>query len=477
MAGISGFFESLANDTSLVAEAGTASQRSLANRTLSVHPNWYFFADGSGNPIVLTGSHTWARRVEKKKWLSDGWNLNKFNKYLDFLQHWNHNYIRLWMWEHEGELDIWHKTPDGKYDLSKLNQAYFDRQRSFVAAAQARGLYSGVMLFRGWSGCCENSIPNWPDHPMHHDNNVNGIDGDPDRINYGNKVHSLDNPAIVKVQEAYIRKMIDTLNEFDSILWEIGNETIATSIPWKVHMVQFIRNYEKTKPRQHLVLTGTGNGVGNDSAYITKSDTFSPCVTEPAHWGSLNDPFVNNPPIPDERLGVPIILDNDHLGNHFLRFTALDQRRWTWKSFTRGNHPVHMDCYDVFWDGAEPTSDHPVSGVATNPHYDPQRKSLGDLQVFARKMDLAALKPTDDAGICSTTFCLASAGKEYLAYQPDTNAGIVLKLPAGSYDIELFDTTTGKGKKAKLKWDGGKKTFPKPSHAKEDWVLYIKVRS
>lgn len=441
---------------------------------VGIHANWYYFSDEQGNPLVFTGSHTWGRRRENKMWVSDGWDLLKFNKYLDFLQHWNHNYIRLWMWEQEGTVNIWEKTGDGKFDLTKLNEAFFDRTRAFVEAARARRIYLGVMLFQGWSGTCEASIPDWPRHPMNRINNVNNIHGATEGRHYGDKVHSLDIPGIVAFQEQYVRKMIDTLNGYDNIIWEIANETIRSSIPWKAHMVQFIRDYEKSKPKQHLVLTGTGNGVGNDSIQATNSDTFSPCVV--TKWASLDDPFIGNPPIPDEKLKKPIILDNDHLGNHFLRFTPLNQRNWTWKSFTRGNHPIHMDCYDVFWDGEPPKADHPLPGVATHPHYDPQRKSLGDVQHFARKLDLAKLRPVSDPLVCSTTFCLVNPGREYLAYQPDTGKDIRLQLPAGHYVSENFNTISSQAEKSEFSWKGGSKIFPMPAHVSEDWVLYVRAK-
>jgi hypothetical protein len=450
----------------------TAESVGAKKKPVGVHSNWYYFSDEEGKPLVFTGSHTWGRRRENKMWVSDGWDLSKFNKYLDFLQHWNHNYIRLWMWEQEGTVNIWEKNTDGKFDLTKLNPAFFQRTRSFVEAARDRNIYLGVMLFQGWSGTCPASIPDWPRHPMRAGNNVNGIDGAEDGEEFGNLVHTLENPGILAYQEAYVRKMVDTLNEFDNIIWEIGNETIKRSIPWKAHMVEFIRQCEKNKPKQHLILTGTGNGVGNDSILETRSDTFSPCVV--TKWASLDDPYIGNPPIPDETLRKPIILDNDHLGNHFLRFTALHQRNWTWKSFTRGNHPIHMDCYDVLWDNEAPKKDHPIPGVATHPHYDPQRKSLGDVQRFARKMDLAQIKPVSDPLVCSTTFCLMSEGTEYLAYQPAVVGDIVLNLPSGKYRVEMFDVVSGKSVLSDINWGGGNKTFEKPNHISEDWVLYIR---
>jgi len=406
--------------------------------------------------------------------MPDGWDLQKFSRYLDFVEYWNLNYVRLWMWEQPGQTDIWLKNAEGKYDLNKLNPAYFEMVRSFTSEAASRGIYVGVMLFQGWSGTCDASREDWIRHPMYKLNNVNGVDGDPDTIGYGNKVHSLENSKIVKFHEAYVRKMIDVLNEYDNIIWEIGNETIESSIPWKAHLVKFIRNYEKQKPKKHLILDGTGNGVGNNSIWITDADTFSPCVI--TKWGSLEDPYIGNPPIPSDSLHKPIVLDNDHLGNHFLRYTAINQRNWTFKSFTRGNHPIHMDSYDVHWDRADPTPNHPLKGVATNPHYDPQRKSLGDVQRYAKMMDLVNMTPTSDSLVCSTGFCLVNNGKEYLAYQPATNGTISIRLPAGKYEVTSFDAADNSNDKQFINWQGGFKKFEKPTHVNEDWLLYIKIK-
>lgn len=443
------------------------------NSPLRIHPgNFRYFTDDSGRAIVLSGSHTWLRKTENKQWKADGWDLEKFNKYLDFLKYWNHNFVRLWMWEQEGDINIWIKGPDGKFDLSKLNQEYFDLVKSVVASAESKGIYVGVMLFQGWSGTCEASKSDWINHPMNKKNNINGIDGNPDNLTYGDKVHSLDNQMINKYQEMYILKMIKTLNNFDNIIWEIGNETIKSSLPWKAFISGLIKGYEKQLPIQHLIWDGTGNGIGNNAISLTGSDVFSPCIIK--KWASLEEPFIVNPPVPDENVKKPIILDNDHLGNHFLRFTALDQRNWTWKSFTRGNHPIHMDCYDIYWDGQNATPDHPIPGVATNPHYDPQRKSMGDILRYAAQADIVNMIPVSDSTICSTTFCLMNPAKEYIVYQPDKNNNITIALNKGEYKVETFDTIDSSVDSITFFWNGGNKIFPRPSHISEDWVLYIK---
>jgi hypothetical protein len=451
-----------------------ANSMSNAEYPISIHPeNWRYFTDDSGKAILFSGSHTWMMKIEDGKIFSYDWNIDKFNKYLDFLQHWNHNFIRLWMWEHDSNMNIWEKTSDGKYDLTKLNQEYFNLVKSYVSSANSRGFYLSVMLFQGWSGCCKQSKPDWCLHPMHKDSNINGIDGDPDGVGFGEKVHTLENPNIVILQENYLRKIIDTLNDFDNIVWEIGNETPGNSIQWKTHIVKFIKNYEATKPKQHLIWDSTGNGVGNDTINVTNADVFGPCAI--VNWSSHEEPYFSNPPVPDENAKKPSILDNDHIGNHFLRFSALDQRNWIWKSFTRGHNPLHMDSYDVFWDKEAPKQDHPMSGVATNPHYDPQRKSIGDILQYAKKVDLANMIPVTDSSLCSTTYCLMNIGKEYIIYQPKIDEGILLDLPSGTYKAEIFDTIDSSVSKSAFEWNGGIKIFEKPYHVSEDWVLYIKI--
>ena len=64
-----------------------------------------------------------------------------------------------------------------KFDLTQFDPAYFDRLRTRVQAARQRGIYVSVMLFEGWG--LQFGPGAWEDHPFNPQNNVNGIDGDP----------------------------------------------------------------------------------------------------------------------------------------------------------------------------------------------------------------------------------------------------------------------------------------------------------
>ena len=57
------------------------------------------------------------------------------------------------------------------------------------------------------------------------------------------KVHTLADPAIVGYQEAYVRKVIDVVNDLDNVLYEISNEDTGgpADTEWQIHMIGFIR--------------------------------------------------------------------------------------------------------------------------------------------------------------------------------------------------------------------------------------------
>ena len=149
--------------------------------------------------------------------------------------------MRMWAWE--GGVNEKYCEPlaysrtgpgtalDGKpkFDLERFDREYFGRLRSRVAAAEQRGIFVSIMLFQGWSIYSHGYGNPWPLHPFNKANNINGTDGDANGDGEGKEVHALQLPAITSLQEAYIRKVIDTVNDLDNVLYEITNETAIFS--------------------------------------------------------------------------------------------------------------------------------------------------------------------------------------------------------------------------------------------------------
>lgn len=433
----------------LAQEAGAAP----AAGPLRPHPqNGRYFTDGSGKAIYLTGAHTWTNFKDMGR--SDPPPKFDFEKYLNFLEQHNHNFIRLWTWElttysYDGRLTYaepfpWPRTGPGKaldgkpkFDLSKFNQAYFDRLRARVEAAGKRGIYVSIMLFEGHGLHASLEPWCWNGHPFNVNNNINGIDGDPNRDGRGLEIHTLQIPAVTAIQEAYVRKVIDTVNDLDNVLYEIANESGSYSTEWQYHMINFIHDYEKTKPKQHPV------GMTFQFCRIKEfRGTNEALFASPADWISPNPAggYRDDPPAAD---GSKVILsDTDHL------WGIGGSVQWVWKTFCRGMNPLFMDPYREVepQDKAKQKTtwtNHLTNLPTLDPKWEPIRKNLGYTRRYAERMDLVRAVPHNE--LASTRYCLANPGKEYLVFLPEGGKVTVdLSAARGEVSVEWFNPATGK---------------------------------
>ena len=225
-----------------------------------------------------------------------------FAEFLDLLGKDEHNFTRLWIfespaWVRPDSTILWldplpfQRTGPGtaadgrpKFDVTRFNEAFFDRLRSRVVAAGERGMYVGVMLFQGFSvsrkSRSRRDTP-WTYHPFHQANNVNGIDGDVNGDGEGYESHELRVPEITRVQETYVRKVIDAVNDLDHVVFEIGNECHGGSTAWQYRMIDVIHRYEQKKPKQHPVwMTFQWDGMDgpgtNQNLFESTAEAISP---------------------------------------------------------------------------------------------------------------------------------------------------------------------------------------------------------
>ncbi len=412
-----------------------------ADGTLRRHPtNPRYFTDDSGRAILLTGSHTWNNLVDMGP--TDPPARFDYDAYLDWMADHHHNFFRLWTWEllswdtrgnrekkallHYVSPQPWKRTGPGnaldgkpKFDLKQFDEPYFSRVRDRVRAAQDHGLYPAVMLFEGWG--LQFSPGAWKNHPFHPDNNINGVNGDLDGDGTGVEIHTGRSPEITELQRAYVRKVIDTVNQFDNVLYEISNENHPPSTEWQYEMIRFIKKCEKDKPMQHPVgMTFQYKGGSNQTLFDSPADWISP---------NPEGGYRDNPPASDGQ--KVIVTDTDHL------WGIGGNAAWVWKSFLRGLNPSFMDPYD----GAG------LSHGFDDRRCDPIRRAMGYALDWSRRVDLATMTPRGN--LASSKYCLANPGVEYLVYFPAGSKTPSVTLPAGRFAAVWFDTTTGKERKEK----------------------------
>ena len=450
-----------------LAFAGTSLQPASGPLRVSVD-NPRYFTDGSGKAIYLTGSHTWANLQDAGA--SDPPPVFDYPAYLAYLRAHNHNFFRLWSWEQAKWApwsadatwfapSVYERTGPGnaldgkpRFDLTRFNQAYFDRMRARIVEAGAQGIYVSVMLFDGWSVGRKPGAPGnpWSGHPYNANNNVNGVNGDPNGDGDGYEVQTLAISEITALQEAYVRKVIDTVNDLDNVLYEICNESNQGSqeIRWQYHMIDLIHEYEASKPKQHPVgmTVPYPNGVNAD------------LFASPAEWISPNEGggYQTDPPAADG--SKVVVVDTDHL------WGVGGDRQWLWKSFARGLNTIYMDCYRAIY----------CEGVNLN---DPTRLSvianMGYARMYADRMNLSTMTPRGD--LCSTSYCLANpapSGAEYLVYLPSGGSATVdLGGSSGQLRVEWLNPATGGIVEGETVSGGAARSFTAPFGG--DAVLYI----
>ena len=430
--------------------------------------NHRYFAAPSGKIVYFAGAHTWPNLRDMGH--SDPPKPFDWPGYLDFLTERHHNFIRLWSWDLSRHVDAsgeaiytspfpWPRTGpetalDGKpkFDLSRFEQSYFDRLRDRVKSAGQRGIYVSIMLFEGWG--VQRVREAWAGHPFNLANNNNGVDGDPDRTDKGLAVNTLQVPAVTRVQEAYVRRVIDAVSDLDNVLYEIANEAGPYSTEWQYHMIRFVKQYEAGNPKQHPVgMTFQHQGGSNQALFDSPADWISP---NPQASGGYS--YRENPPPADGR--KVILSDTDHL------WGIGGSQAWVWKSFCRGMNPLFMDPYlhDTFYT-------RPMPGL--DPKWHPVRDSLGHTRQFAERMDLAKATPSEE--IASSGYCLVVPGKEYLVYLPEGGSVTVdLSAASGQMAVEWFDASRAATHPAGMASGGAEVTFRAPFIG--DAVLYLERR-
>jgi len=482
----------------------------------AANPRYFMVASAAADHevIYLTGSHfqnNFHDGVGLGAECADTPEQLDFGAYLAFLKEHGHNFIRLWRWElfrshlPGGAAHLcttpqpWRRTgpgtaTDGKprFDLSTFDEAYFDRLRGRVLAAGSEGIYVSVMLFEGFALHLSSPPDNVEGHPFHAANNVNGI-GIASIVDY--QVLPLD-PLVWALQEAYLRKVIETIHDLPNVLDEVANESsgdttesvtlpdgasiptpVGDSTQWQYWVIDFVRRYER---QQGYDLHPVGMTMQypvpdqrtvNDPLFNGPADWISPGFDEPAAAQQGGGPppgrWLTDPPA---NTGAKVILtDTDHYS--LFKSDAL----WAWKSFLRGHNPILYDLGIV--GGVDPAGPSPEdgSGAPSYASFEPARHAMGDTLRYAQRMRLVEMEPRGD--LSSTGYALAHPGEEYLVLQPSEAADpFTVTLAAGAYAAEWYSVgtreTAGAGQ-VTVESDGSV-CFGSPFDAAGPSVVYLK---
>jgi Putative collagen-binding domain of a collagenase len=425
-----------------------------------------YFQDAGGAAVILNGSHTWNNLQD---WGSVGAVQDlDFAAYVHFLSVHGHNFTLLWATELPKFCSLpttasappdftvsphpWRRAGPGratdgglKFDLAQFDRSYFDRLRTRIEALGKAGIYVGVYLFTGeWL-----NIFRCPSdgYPFTGANNINGVDDGYRGGAKGIGAMTMTAPnAITRFQDAYVEKVIDTLNDLPNVLWVVSEEAPASSAWWNEHQISHIRTYEAKKPLRHPI--GYAALIDAPDSVLYHSD---------ADWVA---PQVKISPVKSCGRGKPTckvnVNDSDHSYFGMWNETPQQNRNYAWQNFMTGNQVLFMDPYVVYYPRQKRNMcASPRDGICRAPdaRYDNFRDNLGYILRYSRKLNLADVTP--QKSLSSTGYCLAqtpSEGAEYLVYAPSGGSFTVdLSAMPGSRMLaaEWFNPSTGESRAAK----------------------------
>ena len=451
-------------------------------RALATNPN--YFADDTGKAIYLTGSHTWNSLQD---WgTNDSIQALDFEAFVKMLVAHHHNLTLLWT----TELPTFHGLPstattppdfsvapqpwqrtgpgnatDGKlkFDLTKFNPAYFDRLRDRVQQLNAAGIYAGIYLFTG-EFLLRFRCPG-DGYPFARSNNVNGIDD-------GGGSRSVTMTAansITAIQDAYVRKVIDTLNDLPNVLWIVSEEAPGDSKWWNSHLIAMTRSYEAGKPLQHPIGYGVLEDMKDSTILNSDADWIAPGarISPTSSTGSGH---------PHRKVNIN---DSDHSYFGMWNDSPQTNRNYFWINFTNGNQTLFMDPYVVYYPREKRNlCPSPRNGIGSGPdkRWENVRATMGYIRDYANHMNLAGMTP--QGKLSSTGHVLANIGAahpEFLIYAPSGGKLTVdLTGSSGQFAVEWMNTATGDMTRGTDVSGGATATFSPPFSG--DAVLYLKVK-
>jgi Putative collagen-binding domain of a collagenase len=426
--------------------------------TASSNPN--YFKDANGATVILTGSQTWNTFQD--------WGVNgsveplDFDAFVGFLTSHGHNFTLLWITEmprfcnlpvtarHPPDFVVgplpWARTGPGRasdggarFDLTKFDGGFFDRLRTRVQALRKAGIYVGVYLFTGeWLNVFRCSSDGYP---LTGTNNINGVDDGYAGGKKGIGPLTMTAPnAVTRFQDAYVERVIDTLNDLPNVLWIVSEEAPANSAWWNDHQISYIRAYEGKKPYQHPIGYAAPIGSPDSVIYSSAADWVAPAakISPTKSCGSGRPACKVN------------VNDSDHSNFGMWSDTAQQNRNYAWENFMNGNQVLFMDPYLIYYPRENRNlCASPKNGICSAPdgRWDNFRDNLGYIHRYSRKIKLAKLMPR--SSLSSTGFCLAntaSRGAEYLVYAPSGGPFTVdlSAIPATrTLSVEWFNPDSG----------------------------------
>jgi hypothetical protein len=419
-----------------------ATPASAADKPLALHPEnpHYFLFHGKPAILITSGEHYGALLNSEFNYI----------KYLDELQKHGLNLTRTFSGvycEDAKSFNITRNTlapGNGKllcpwarsgmpgyagggnaFDLARWDARYFERLKGFMTEAARRGIVVEFVLF-----CPFYEESTWKLSPMNAANNVNGI-GNLAREAVYNRQKNGDLQA---VHEKLVRKIVEELNGFDNIYYEVCNEPYFGGVTddWQRRIIDVIVEAEKGVANRHLISQNVANGS-------KKIDKPHPAVS------IFNFHYASPPTAVKENFALNKVIGENETG--FKGTGDTHYRMEAWEFLLAGGGLYNNLDYSFVVGHEDGSFQYPVQTPGGgNRGFRVQIKVLND---FLHGFEFFRMKPDETVvkgGLPEKgrARALSEPGKQYAIYFFGKGAKPLLELPPGTYKAEWVSPVTGK---------------------------------
>jgi len=278
------------------------------------------------------------------------------------------------------------------------------------------------------------------------------------------EVYTLNDAALLAVQEAMVRKIVAELREFDNVYYEVCNEPYFGGVTgeWQDRIIATLVASEAGSAGRHLIAQNIANGGARISGPNREVSIFNFHYARPAEAVSQNYPL--NRAIADDETGFKGTGD-----------AAYRTEGW---DFMLAGGAVYDNLDYSFTVGHEGGTA-PVVAPTPGGGGPSLRRQLQVLKEFISGFDFIRMRP-DDAVIQggvpagAAARALAEPGKAYAIYlKGGRQARLELSLPEGRYQAQWVNPSTGANEKSEsLDHAGGRLTLASPEYT-EDMALRV----
>ncbi len=436
----SGHPEAPAYENQVESHSPTLKGRGGSIRPWKENPSYWQYR---GNPVLLLGASNNDNLFQEKDCLEQ----------LERLAAVGGNYIRNTMSDRDsGNVRAFAKNPDGKYDLEKWNEAYWNRFEGMLKRARKLGIIVQIEIWDRFDHTDNYSYNKagdtrdlWQEDPYNPGNNINYKD---EETNFAERydahpgsnkhifflsVPELQNcEPVLKYQQSFVLKLLSLTLKYDNVLYCLDNETSGKE-EWATYWAKFLREHSEGKT---ICITEMW-----DDWNVT-SDMHKRTIDHPELYDFVDLSQNSHNTGHRNWTTVQAVLENVRHYPRPVNSTKVygcDKGKWNERGINT-DHAIRTVCRNIMGGFASSRFHRPYEGLGLSEPSLNCIRAIREIEAYVKIWELDVVSDlTTDEGM--EAYLRSGEGKAFLLYLPmGGKVDLEISDPQASYTLRWIDT-------------------------------------